>query len=325
MTDDKKPKMNFFDTKEGTTGMIFGTALVGGGLWLLYKALPYLITLLQNLLYAGCLLAAVAVLAFILIDGTLPKRLWLIYKRLMWGITYSIIEYDPAWVAREQQKRARDRLKTVAEARGRFKGELETVSRTIEGFKRDVEQMQKEANYLQAHNGSRAEIQSRTMRLADAMAAINELQPGYDQMNMFQERLKDVMDALKALNESIDYRIEAAIRKYKASRAMGTMRSALVAAFSGSDDIEGMRDASIEHMNEQWDHEIGKVDSFMEDVEKFMTGRRIADAIKSEDGIKFLEDLNSRTLTLNVPEQQPAAVELTKVSAPGTIDYWTKR
>jgi hypothetical protein len=324
MADDgKKNKLNFWDTKEGTTGMIFGVGIIGGVGFFLYKLLPYVITLLQNLLYAGLLFTACVVFLWVfVIDGTLTKRLWMIYKRLMWGLTYSIIEYDPAWVARTQQKRARERLHSVDSARGQLRGELETVKRTIDSFRNDVNQLQKEANYLQAHNGLPAEIRSRTMRLAEAMNAINELQPGYDQMVVLDGRLKEVLDALKALNENIDYRIDVAVRKYKASRAIGTMRSALLSAFRGSDDIEGMRDASIEFMNEEWDHEIGKVDTFMEDVEKFMTGRNLQSAIKSDEGLKILEDLNSRTPTLNIPKQQ--AVPLTHVTENGN-DYWTKR
>ncbi|MCC7467419.1 MAG: hypothetical protein IT261_14155, partial [Saprospiraceae bacterium] len=54
-----KPK-NFWERPEGVTGGIFMAAILLGGGYLLYKALPTLITLASNTLYLAGLLAALA-------------------------------------------------------------------------------------------------------------------------------------------------------------------------------------------------------------------------------------------------------------------------
>ena len=48
---DYKPR-SFWERKEGVTGQVVGVALVCGAGALLYRALPYIITLLENTIYA---------------------------------------------------------------------------------------------------------------------------------------------------------------------------------------------------------------------------------------------------------------------------------
>ena len=50
-----KPK-SFWQKPEGVTGLIFMTGILLGGGYLLYQALPYLITLTSNLLYLSLML-----------------------------------------------------------------------------------------------------------------------------------------------------------------------------------------------------------------------------------------------------------------------------
>ena len=94
---DFKPK-TFWERKEGVTGQIFGVAILAGGGWVLYKALPYIITLLENTIYAS-LLAVVAIGIGMVVSD---KRFWRLgayfYQNLMRQITQVFVETNPIGV-----------------------------------------------------------------------------------------------------------------------------------------------------------------------------------------------------------------------------------
>jgi len=319
-------KISFWDTKEGTTGMFTSLGILGLLGFGLYHVLPFIITLLTNTLYALGLGALLLAFVGIILEGTLPKRLWLVYKRLMWSLTYSFIKYDPAWVARDRQKAAKEKLQKAEDAKGKVKGTLQKIKSTIAGFQRDADDYQHKANYLQHHGGLEVEIRSYASRLQQAMNAINRLKPGADQIEVLDKKLSEVLGALKEVNVGLDYTIDATIREYEATQAMGTLLSGLRSAFRGDDDVEGLRDQALSLMSDETDHQFGQIDSFLEDVDKFMSNRNLENAIKADDGLKLLEDLNSRTLQLKVspqPQTQPATLDFR--SADAQTSYWIKK
>jgi len=59
---------SFWKRPEGKTGMIFAGALGLGGLYVLYKSLPFLIELVQNTLHLGILLAVLGALVYVILD-----------------------------------------------------------------------------------------------------------------------------------------------------------------------------------------------------------------------------------------------------------------
>jgi hypothetical protein len=91
---DYKPR-SFWERKEGVTGQVVGVALVCGAGMLLYRALPAIITLLENTIYASLLGVAAVALFFVITD----KRFWRLgawaYMSAMRRLTQVFVEIDP--------------------------------------------------------------------------------------------------------------------------------------------------------------------------------------------------------------------------------------
>src|SRR4051812_13284907 len=91
---DYKPR-SFWERKEGVTGQVVGVALVCGAGVLLYRALPFMISLLENAIYAAALGVAAVCLFFVITD----KRFWRLgawaYMSVMRAITQVFVEIDP--------------------------------------------------------------------------------------------------------------------------------------------------------------------------------------------------------------------------------------
>ena len=96
---DYKPR-SFWERKEGVTGQVVGVALVCGAGLLLYRALPAIITLLENTIYASLLGVAAVALFFVITD----KRFWRLgawaYMSAMRRLTQVFVEIDPIGIMR---------------------------------------------------------------------------------------------------------------------------------------------------------------------------------------------------------------------------------
>ncbi len=121
--DSLKPK-SFWEKPEGTTGMLFGTGLVLGGGYLLYKALPYLITLLENTLYAAGLFIGVGALLYVLLDPKFRTLIWYIYKSIMRSVTGMFVQIDPIGILESYIDSLKDNLHKMDKQIGALRGQM---------------------------------------------------------------------------------------------------------------------------------------------------------------------------------------------------------
>src|ERR1700760_3409875 len=137
---DYKPR-SFWERKEGFTGQVVGVALVCGAGALLYRALPTIITLLENTLYASVLGVVAVALFFVTTD----KRFWRLgawaYVSAMRRLTQVFVEVDPIGIMKNYIE---DLKKKLADMNGR----ISRLSGMIRACKEEIR------NNDQAKNGA---------------------------------------------------------------------------------------------------------------------------------------------------------------------------
>ena len=104
-----KPK-GFWDRPEGVTGGLFMAAIVLGGGYLLYKALPTLISLAENTLYLAGILAALAGLIYVVLDPKMRNLVWYMYKSVMRWVTGLFVQLDPIGILKSYIEDLKDNL-----------------------------------------------------------------------------------------------------------------------------------------------------------------------------------------------------------------------
>ncbi|POR55075.1 hypothetical protein B0G62_102686 [Paraburkholderia eburnea] len=305
---------SFWDTREGTTGMIVGAGLFGAIGWAAYKLMPYIANLLENTVYA-LLFGALAVGLFyvLVIDSTLRNRLWLIYQLLMRALTYSIIRYDPVGVLRETQKMAKARIQRVSDAIDKVKGKMRILRETTEGFRRDQQKLKEETLWMQQHGKSQLEINSHAMKIGRLEESIGRLSTAYQQINGVADKLDHAFETLTVMNSNIDFEIDLQEKEYAAANAAHEAWSALRSAFAGNTGMDQMRVATLTYMADDYNNKMGQIDSFVNDSEKYIAAADMQNDMYAEKGLKLLEKLNSQTFDLDISPrlQTPAVVPST--------------
>ena len=328
----KKTK-SFWDTKEGTTGMVIGAGILGLLGWGAYNLMPFIANLLENTVYAIIfgLIAVGLVYAFV-IDSTLHNRLWLMYKLMMRALTYSIIKYDPIGVLRETQVNAKKRLRTVDEARTDVKGQVKIIEQTIQGIKSDEKKYMSEIEWMRNNGKPVEDIQNSAARLGKLNEAETRLSKSFALTSNFYEQLTRAYKALQTIDSNIDFEIDIREREYKAVNASNNAWRTVKSAFNGSEHFDELRNDSFAFLAEDYAQKLGEIESFMDDASKFIESNDIQQAIYAGDGMKLMEDLNSRNLdivkSVNVIQNQPVSLPGSSTGSQfganigtGSIDY----
>ena len=134
-----KPK-TFWEKPEGTTGMLFAAAgIVGGGL-LLYKLLPYLITLTWGILELTVAGLATAALLYIVFDPRARNLLFFGYKSIMRFLTGIFITIDPIGIIKNYVETLKDNLAKINKQIANVKGQIVMLKNQIAENKKQIKQ-----------------------------------------------------------------------------------------------------------------------------------------------------------------------------------------
>lgn len=329
-----KSGKSFWDTKEGTTGMVMGLALFGAMGYGAYHLMPYVANLMENTFYA-LLFGAMSIGMFyaLVIDGTLRSRGWLAYKMLMRALTYSIIKYDPIGILREIQKKAKERIRLVDESRRTVNGQVAQIDGTIQSFNKDVQTLSKMIERQRKDNAPEAEIRNNLTKLGKVSEAVKRLTKSYTQTQGFYTQLTRAYNSLETIDGNIDFEIGIMEREYKAVNASHAAWKAVKAAFNGSDEIDSLRNDTLAFLAEDYGNKLGAIDSFMQDSKKFIDNVDLQNLMYADDGMKALDELNAFNMDVistktasakpvSAIPQNPSSVYLPQAGV-RTVDYAT--
>jgi hypothetical protein len=323
---------SFWDTKEGTTGMVVGMGMLGLIGWGAYKIMPYIANLMENTFYAVLFgLLTVGLVYVTVIDGTLRNRLWMGYKLLMRALTYSIISYDPIGVLREIQKKAKERINLVDENRRKVNGQKMQIENTINSFNNDIKSLKSRVEARRAR-GELAEAQNDLSKLGRLGDAVQRLTIAFTRTEGFYTQLTRAHKALETIHENIDFEISIVEREYKATTAAHAAWKAVRDAFKGGSEFDELGQQTWAFLAEDYGNKLGEIDSFMTDSMKFIDNVDLTNEAHAQEGLKMLEDLNSRDL-LNIVQptakpaitQQQSFVTMAPSMNAKTVDYASLR
>jgi hypothetical protein len=309
----KRKIQSFWDTKEGTTGMIVGFGILGGIGYGAYKLMPYIANLAENTFYAvGFIILTALLLWVFVLDNTFRNRAWLIYKLLMRALTYQIIKYDPVGVLRETQEVAATRVKTVDKSRLDVKRSVSVLNASIEKFKRQMADIQAGINVMVRHGRTQEDVANEAMKIGRLEEAINRTTKSYTMVSTFYEQLCKAQKALETIHSNIDFEINVSEEEYRAATAASNAWQTVRAAFKGSDASDLLQADAFAFLAQDYAAKIGEIESFMTDSQKFIDSVDLQNAVYTEKGMRLLEDLNTRDLSVvQVAPKIPAKVSTT--------------
>jgi hypothetical protein len=265
-----KPK-NFWERPEGVTGGLFMAALVLGGGYLLYQALPTLITLASNTLYLAGLLAALAALIYIVLDPKMRNLIWYVYKSIMRSITGMFVQIDPIGILKSYIEDLKDSLGKMNSQISSLKGQMYKLSEMIKQNQRNIQNnLNLAGKAKETGKDAMMVLQARKAgRLQDSNIKLEDL---YKRMEVLYRVLVKMYENSEIMLEDLSDQVVVKEQEYKAIKASHSAMRSAQAILSGNSDKKYMYDMALEAM-----------------AEDFMDGIDLQNGVFEEEGLAMLE------------------------------------
>ena len=115
-------KVSPWEKPGGTLGMIVAGLAIGGGCIILYKILPFLISLTTNLLTLTLLVGVLAGIGFLVTNKRFRQTCSMMYFMIMRKITGLIIEIDPIAIVENKVKEMKKKILDIERQMGSLNG-----------------------------------------------------------------------------------------------------------------------------------------------------------------------------------------------------------
>lgn len=307
---------SFWRKPEGFTGMLFLGALAYG----FYRLLPTLITFTENTIYLACMLGAVGLISYVILDN--KNLIWYGYKLAMYHITRAVYTgVDPIAVAKISIKKLEGKKDFINENMIKLRG-------NIDGTQRQVKE--NEENFTAKTDLARAAQQKgmTTDASLEGKKAIRlqqwniKLQPLLDNMKKTYAVLKKMYDMADYIIKDKTDEVEVIEKEYK------SVKVALSALKSAQDIMgEGQKDEAFEQsmnfVKEDIGNKLGEMDRILEmatpyinnfDLQNAVTDDKVNQLLNSFNETAFTEGLES--LTNKTPNPILITATPQKVAAP---------
>ncbi|WP_457282029.1 hypothetical protein [Polaromonas sp. P5_D5] len=302
-----KPK-SFWERPEGVTGQIVGVSLIAGAGFLLYKALPYIITLLQNTIYAALLGVVVVVLGFIITD----KRFWRLgkymYMSLMRKITQVFVEIDPIGIMKNYVEELQDKLANMNTRIAKLSGMIRQCKEEI-------------ANNNKSRDGSlrlmsEAKKQNKTMDAALAsreVGRMNDANLTYQDLLAKLELLYRVLAKYQEVSNFLIKDMQSEIKvKERKKEMMDNAHSAIKSAqaiINGDPDTRAMFDMANEYLAADYAMKIGEIEDFARMSDSFMRSVDLQNGVYEGDAMQMLAEWEKNAESLVLGDSKRLLIE----------------
>lgn len=308
-----KPK-SFWERPEGKTGTLLGAGLLLGGGVLLYKALPYLITLASNTLYLAGLLIVLAAVIYMILDPKMRNLIFYIYKSIMRWITGLFVQLDPIGILKTYIEELQSNLGKMNQQISTLKGQMYNLKTIIEGNKK---QIQNDLNLAsKAKETDKQAMMVLKARKAGRLQESNiKLEDLYKKMEILYRVLGKMYENSEIMLEDIKDQVVVKEQERKAIRASHSAMRSAMNILNGNKDQRQMFDMAMESIADDVSQKVGEMERFMEMSSNFMDSIDLQNGVFEEEGLKMLEKWEDEGVSLLLGNDKKALIAGKDVSS----------
>ncbi|CAM1361375.1 PspA/IM30 family protein [Tenacibaculum xiamenense] len=301
-----KPK-SFWERPEGKTGMLFTGLLGAGALYGLYKVLPFLITIVENTLYLGALLAVLGVIIYMILDPKMRSLIFYMYKSFMRWITGLFIQIDPIGILKSYIDDLKSNLKKMNKQIAVLKGQMRRLQQIMNDNKKSINNNLKLASAAKEKDKKGIMIlkSRKAGRLQESNMKLDEL---YRKMEILYRVLTKMYENSEILLEDIEDQVMVKEQERKAIRASHSAMKSAMNIIAGNSDKKEMFDRALEAIADDVSMKIGEMERFMEMSNNFMDSIDLQNGVFEEEGLELLDKWEKEGVSLILGNQKDLLV-----------------
>lgn len=301
---------SFWQRPEGITGSIFLLALLLGGGTLLVNALPRLVELAENTLYLSGMLAALAVVIYVILDPKTRALVWYMYQSFMRWITGLFIQLNPIAILKTYIEDLEDNLRNLSKQIGALRGQMRQLKGTMDGNSAEIKK-----NMAIAEQAKKKNDEKNIALAARKAGRLQEVNEKYDVLYRRMEVLHRILTKMYENSEIVleDTKDQVTIKEqeYRAIRASHSAIRSAMSIISGDPDQRAMFDQALEALTNDVSAKVGEMERFMDTSKNLMASIDLQNGVFEEEGLRMLERMEHESpLLANTPPISRDALNL---------------
>lgn len=308
---------SFWKRPEGPFGMVAlaGIVLVGG--YVLYQALPYIITLLNDTIHATILAAVLIAILWLAFNGTFRAAVSNLFKNMVRWFASWVVETDPIGILRnnlDDMKKAKAQLDQTLQ---RFAGSDERLQRSISAKNDEINTLGHKAQKAQQMAGAAADPMERERLMLERQTFLEQagmLMQGVKQLQALEEQTSKMLNTFQHWSQIADSKIQRTENKVSflaeqrkmildAKATLGVGQQLL----RGNPEQLKMVDMALEYLEDDTSRTLGEIREFSRYTDKLLTDEQIESGAAADAAAAKFAELNEKLLTAG---NQPAGADL---------------
>ncbi|MFM2267383.1 MAG: hypothetical protein RL757_824 [Bacteroidota bacterium] len=288
----------FWQRPEGVTGALFMAAILGGGGYLLYKALPTLILLAQNTMYLLMLLIGIGILLYMILDPKMRNLVWYMYKSVMRWITGVFVNIDPIGILKSYVETLESNLGKMSKQIGNLQGQMQQLNGVMQSNNKEIQDAMKRAEQAKKQ-GMEQQITLETRKAARLQDSNQKYQVLFNRMDLLKKILTKMYDNSEILKEDTKDQVRVKEQERKAIRTSHSAMQSAMSVLSGDPDQRAMFEMAMENINNDVAGKVGEMERFMEQTSKVMSSIDLQNGVFEDEGMKMLEEWEKGNILSN--------------------------
>ncbi|MBP7185065.1 MAG: hypothetical protein KBA06_06125, partial [Saprospiraceae bacterium] len=234
---------SFWQRPEGKTGMLFLGALLFGGGYLLFKALPFIILMTQNVIYLSFLLMILAVVVYMALDPRMRNLVGYVYKSIMRWITGLFVQIDPIGILKSYLDDVDKKLQNMSKQMNMLRGQMHKLKEMIITNQREIKSNLNLASEAKASNNQAVMIlkSRKAGRLQDSNIKFEDL---YTKMEVLYKVLNKMHENGYVMYEDLNDQIVMKEQERKAIHSSYSAMNSAMSIIKGDSDKRQMFDVA---------------------------------------------------------------------------------
>ena len=318
-------KVSPWEKPGGTLGMIVAGLAIGGGCIVLYKILPFLISLTTNLLTLTLLVLALAGIGFLITNKRFRQTCSMLYFMLMRKITGLIIEIDPIAIVENKVKEMKKKILDIERQMGSLNGLNKQNERKIEEKKR---QLQHEIDRLNEYNknNKRAEAGVAERQAVRLQSAIERQIKRLEDSKKWYEILKSLKHAAELTVLDTENEVNDRKEEFESIKAQHKAFSSIMSIMKGDPDQMEDFTRAMDFMAYDITQKLGEMSNVIDETGGLLSQFAIEEGVASTRADELLQRYEANGIdglfSAFENKKQPALIETPAKQKVGGTQYF---
>ena len=316
---------SFWKRPEGPFGAVALGAILIAGAYGLYVILPFLITLLQNTIYAGALAAVVAAVLWLAFNPTFRTAVKNLFQNTVRWFASWVVETDPIGILRnnlDDMKQAKADLDQTVQ---RFAGSEERLKRSIAAKQDEINSLGHKASKAEQMAGSTQDAMEKERLLLERQTFLEKaglLMQGVKQLQALEDETSKMLTTFQHWSQIADSKIARTENKVNflaeqrkmildAKATLGVGQRLL----RGNPEQLKMVEMALDYLEDDTSRTLGEIREFSHYTDKLLTDEQIESGAAADEAAAKFAEFSQKLLTSG---SQPSGADL--IELPGTTN-----